>query len=290
MESVSTLRNIFHALRKDIVDKSAQNKELQTEVNEAMRELQVYRDTRTTTPVAPSVDRMRTPEIHTSDTQHPSSGREIKSYSDIVAGWENNKKFIITVRSKGNHTPETIKKLIKTKINPTEIKVGVSTFKALKDGRILIEVGSEEEIDRIRTSITEKCGKELEAKAQELRNPRLVIYNIPEDITLDNATQTIREQNSELQLEESNITAKFIYRTKKNTRNLVIEVNSHTRKKIMNTRTKIGWVICNIDDYIHVNRCFKCSRYNHRLVDCRGAETCPLCTGRQTKGMHIIAE
>jgi len=79
MESVSTLRNIFHALRKDIVDKSAQNKELQTEVKKAMRVLQVYRDTRATTPVAPSIDRMKTPETHTSDSQHPSSGRKIKS-------------------------------------------------------------------------------------------------------------------------------------------------------------------------------------------------------------------
>jgi hypothetical protein len=76
------------------------------------------------------------------------------------------RKCIITVRSKENHTPETIKKLIKTKINPTDIKGGVSTFKAIKYGRILIEVDSREEIDRIRTSITENCGKELEAEAQ----------------------------------------------------------------------------------------------------------------------------
>jgi hypothetical protein len=53
----------------------------------------------------------------------------------------------------------------------------------------------------------------------------------------------------------------------------------------MNTRTKIGWVICNVAGYIDVNGCFKCSRYNHRLVDCRGGETCPLCTGRQTMGI-----
>jgi hypothetical protein len=37
MESVSTLRNIFHALKQEIVNKSTQNKELQTEVNEVKR-------------------------------------------------------------------------------------------------------------------------------------------------------------------------------------------------------------------------------------------------------------
>jgi hypothetical protein len=85
--------------------------------------------------------------------------------------------------------------LIKTKIDPTEME-GISTFKALNDGKILIEVGSKEEIEYLSTSITEKCGKELEAKVQELRNPRLEIYNIPEDITLEKATKTIREKNS----------------------------------------------------------------------------------------------
>ena len=143
----------------------------------------------------------------------------------------------------------------------------------------MIAAGSKEERERISKSITEKCGKELEAKVQELRNPRLVIYNIPEDITLENATRTIREQNLELQLEEDAITAKFIYRMKRNARNLVVEVNSHTRKQIMNTRMKIGWVICNVNDYTHVNRCFICSRFNHRHTECRGEETCPLCAG-----------
>jgi len=29
------------------------------------------------------------------------------------------------------------------------------------------------------------------------------------------------------------------------------------------------------EDYVVVNRCFKCSGYNHRASDCRGVETCP---------------
>jgi len=57
----------------------------------------------------------------------------MKSYSDIVIDRENNKKFKITIRSKVNQAPETIKGLIKTKTNPTEMKARISTFKALKD-------------------------------------------------------------------------------------------------------------------------------------------------------------
>ena len=178
MESVSTLRNIFHAL-KDIVGKSAKILELQTEVNEVKLQLQAYRHTRATAPVAPSIDRLKTPETYKRDIHNPSSGRKMNSYADIVAGREN-KKFKMMIISKVNHTPEATKELIKSKINPTEMKVEISTFKALKDGRIFIKAGSKEEIERIRDSITEKCGKELVAKVQELRNPRIVLYNIPE--------------------------------------------------------------------------------------------------------------
>ena len=46
MQTVGTLRNIFRALNKDIVDKLARNLELQTEFNEVRRELQAYRGTR----------------------------------------------------------------------------------------------------------------------------------------------------------------------------------------------------------------------------------------------------
>jgi len=46
LESVSTLRNIFHALKTDIEGKSAETLELQTKVKEMMLQLQAYRHAR----------------------------------------------------------------------------------------------------------------------------------------------------------------------------------------------------------------------------------------------------
>jgi len=40
------------------------------------------------------------------------------------------------------------------------------------------------------------------------------MYNIPGDIIVENAIKPIREQNSDLQLAERLILAKFIYKTK----------------------------------------------------------------------------
>ena len=45
---------------------------------------------------------------------------------------------------------------MKSKINPTDIKVGISTLKTLRDGRVQIETGSKEEIDTLQKDINDK--------------------------------------------------------------------------------------------------------------------------------------
>ena len=80
MESVSTLRNIFHALKKEIVDKTAKTLEMETTLNELKLQLQANRQPNAMAPVAQSIYRLKTPEVYKSDTHHPSSGRKMNSY------------------------------------------------------------------------------------------------------------------------------------------------------------------------------------------------------------------
>jgi hypothetical protein len=105
------------------------------------------------------------------------------------------------------------------------------------------------------------------------------LFNVPEDITLENMEDILTSQNPEQDIKVGDIKAKFSYITKRGTRNLVIEVDPSTRKKLMAARIKLGWTICRIDDYIVAKRCYRCSRYNHTFRECRGEETCPLCSG-----------
>ena len=71
-----------------------------------------------------------------------------------------------------------MKTLVKTKVNPVEIKIGITTFKSLRIGRLLIETQNKKEIDALSKTIKEKCGEELEASTPRRRNPRLIIYNV----------------------------------------------------------------------------------------------------------------
>jgi hypothetical protein len=158
------------------------------------------------------------------------------------------------------------------------VKVGICAIRSQRDGRVL-ETKSKEEIELLHTDIKDKCSQQLEVNIQKLGNLNIVIYNVPEEVTVENAEEIISIQNPEVNLNAGDVKPKFIFRGKRNIRNLIIEVGSQTRQKIFNTKLKIGWHICNAEDYVVVNRCFKCSRCDHRASNCRGEETCPLCTG-----------
>jgi hypothetical protein len=164
-------------------------------------------------------------------------------------------------------------------MNRTEIKVGIKSFKSLKDGRVLIESGSLDEINSLRTTIGNKCGEDLEVTIPKLWKPRLIVHNIPQDITVENLEKTVIAQNPELLMKTGDIAARYKFQTKRGLINMVIEADSETRKKLLQTKLKIGCRICKVDDYLVAKRCFKCSRFNHRHQDCRGEETCPLCAG-----------
>jgi hypothetical protein len=115
----------------------------------------------------------------------------------------------MTVRPKGAHPSGTIKQLLKAKINPSEIKVGINTFKTLKSGRVLMETNSKEEIKALDKEIQAKCGGDLEVNIHTLRKPRLIILNVPEDISTTNIEDSILMQNPDLNLKRGGIAAKF---------------------------------------------------------------------------------
>jgi hypothetical protein len=95
--------------------------------------------------------------------------------------------------------------------------VGINSLKAFRKGKVQIEAGNKEEIEKLAKDIQEKCGDKLEVTVHRLRNPRMVIYNTPEDISTQNKKETIITQNPELKLNTGDIKAKFSYLMKKHT-------------------------------------------------------------------------
>ena len=133
-----------------------------------------------------------------------------------------------------NQTADNIKEMLKSNINPTEIKVGIGSLKTLSDRRVQIEMESIQGAETLTNNIREKLGDKMETSIQRPRKPRLKIHNVPEDISTDNTEDTLIAQNPDIGLERGEIIPKFTYETKKRNRN-IDNRGQFSHKKVIDT-------------------------------------------------------
>jgi len=122
-----------------------------------------------------------------------------------------------------------------------------------------MERDSEEERNILSAEISNKLGETLDIIQHKLRNPRIIIYSVPEEITVENVVKVICTQNPEVTAKDENTEAKFRYKNKRGRYNIILELGPQTRKQMLQTKLKIGWDICNAADCLVRTRCYKCS-------------------------------
>jgi len=299
LETASNLRGLFVKIKPSGNKKTSEINNLTKQVDKLETELKQCKEKernmhRTPSPAGATtleeaaVTEHSTPSTVTSTEvtdvalRHVALPTETTSKSYATAVRETKATAIkVTVKSRGEHAPDSIKQMLKANINPGEIKVGVKTFKSCNRG-VKLETNSKEEIKALDQEIRAKCGEEIEVRVHTRRKPRLIIISVPEDISTKDIEDIIIRQNPELNLQKGSIVSKFICVTKKTSRHAVIEVGADTRKNLLHKKFKLGWQICKIDDYKVATRCCNCSKFNHRTQECRGEVTCPLCAGPHT--------
>jgi hypothetical protein len=274
---VSTLRKLFVKLIDLNDSKNRAISDLEKLIASTKAELEEARHTRAKEQPTPSVvtrqevvkptERNVAPSDITKANSHATGSVQDMLYSEVVGTIYvyKQKRYTLIVTSKESKSTETIREILKAKINPTEIKVEISSLKTLRNGKVQIETSSNEEVETLTRNINDRCGKELEANAHKMRNPVLVLYNIPEEISTQNIEEIMIAQNPELNLKVGVIKPKFVYETRKRTRNLVIEVSAQTRTILIQKKIKLGWIVCGLSDYLVTKRCFKCCKFNHSV-------------------------
>ncbi|GFW29087.1 uncharacterized protein TNCV_2356451 [Trichonephila clavipes] len=183
-----------------------------------------------------------------------------RSYSNVVApsGVTKNKgkssDYCVVVDS-DNCSSEDVKKIIKAKINPVESKLGVCDLKNIRGNKLLVKCFSENDRNRLLTEIQEKS-PELKASVPKRRNPAIIVKNVPNEVNNEDLLKVITEQNPEI-VDESiwQCRVRFTLKTFQHTRHVVIETHSTARKSILRqTRLKIIWSTCDVDDFLIINR------------------------------------
>jgi hypothetical protein len=69
-------------------------------------------------------------------TAPPSGGRK-KIYAEALSIKEE-LLYKLPVKSKSNQPADAVKKILKSSIDPIDMKIGIRSFKGLKDGKALI--------------------------------------------------------------------------------------------------------------------------------------------------------
>jgi hypothetical protein len=145
----------------------------------------------------------------------PPIGAKKKQFFEGLSG-KNQEWHKLPAKSKENQWTEEIKKLLKNIIDPVNIKIGIMTIKILKNGDVLSEADSEEEIERLHSQIRDKYCSQFETYTQKRRNLMIIIYSVPEFVTLENVEDIILAQNPDLKLQEGDIKIKFNFKSKRN--------------------------------------------------------------------------
>ena len=63
--------------------------------------------------------------------------------------------YKLFVKAKNNQSAEYIRTLLKSKVNPTQVKVGIRALKTLKNGQLLIEWDKKSELEDVCKKINE---------------------------------------------------------------------------------------------------------------------------------------
>ena len=163
-DTVSTLRTLFIKLKDSGNRKTSEIHNLKKQVDEMGTELKMCRNKLAKAHRAQSFGEATEQEVNIETRQgSPSTairsdpfgeptryvalpyGNMRKNYAEAVKGVKN-KTHKFSVKSTGAHPPDTIKQILKTKINPGEIKVGIRIFKSFSGG-VIIEMNRKEEIE-----------------------------------------------------------------------------------------------------------------------------------------------
>lgn len=198
---------------------------------------------------------------------------------------EQNTKHVLTITPKDNTTSSAeTRKELKSKVNPTDLQVGISRVQNISKGGLLIECDTREEVNKLSKELTNIFSNKMEIKIPEKKKPKLIIYNISNGIEAEEIERGLIKQYTAITgtTTKGKINFRFFTKSKNpNLRNAVIEVTPLARKTLLNFgKVYIGWSRCTINDFISITRCFNCLGFGHIAKYCTQTQLkCSNCAG-----------
>lgn len=198
------------------------------------------------------------------------------------------KVIMINSKEEGKE-PEDVKKMLKETISPGEMGINVRRVRKTARG-VMVEMESEEQVKKFEQN-AELVRKGLIVERMKKKKPRVMIYDIDDDVTDDEVIKSIYEQNlvgADLTLDqfqdEFQCVHKFGHKTDRTRKHWVVECSARVRNEVRRKeRLYVGWQCCRVKDYNPLVRCYQCQAFGHVSKFCKNKVVCPHCSGEHDR-------
>lgn len=223
--------------------------------------------------------------METSKNQLPTN----KTFAEAV------KEPAIIIKPVQEQTSNTTINDIQTRIDPTKLAVGINTMKSTRDGGVVISCTDKKSMETMKNKVIEELGDKYTINMTQLKNPRAIVVGVEEKIINmgeEDILEILTQQNELLKGEESKMKLIRKYVGRKESGNIVIEVEPEVMKKLISLeKIHVAFRNCRVYEYFNVLRCFNCGEFGHKNKDCKNDKVCFTCSkkhnGRCTSNKSV---
>lgn len=209
-----------------------------------------------------------------------------KTFSEAARGPKKTTKVILVDKPDEKVSSTAFKAEIAEKLKPRKEGLKILSIRENPKGIKIVTQDSETE-KKIRASKS-LDGLTVKSKSEKQLRPRMIIYDVPRDLSEKDVLEAIRKQNTKLKREQFAGMVKVAFKTGKKDGEFVhyiIEADKELRAALIETgRVFIEYQACKIRDFIRITRCFNCLGLGHIAKFCRSPEVCSHCAGEGHKG------
>lgn len=161
---------------------------------------------------------------------------------------------------------------------PRALKMGIRSVRQIRNGGVKITVQSKEDVSKLGELLSSAEG--VDAQTPKPRNPKVIIYDLPGDASVEDVKAALVSQNGDL-LRPEDINLLFRLKSKAETStHWVVEVAPNAFKALKKKRKLFfGWSSVGWREYLKEVRCFNCNRLGHVRRHCKNERTCRKCSG-----------